>query len=222
VDPLAESYPIYATYQYAGNSPLGNIDIDGLEPGGQLSPEMQSLLDQATQAGVSPAAPGPAGTLSERKITRLERWRDNVASGKAGFVSRMAYHVINDVWVGAQDMTPGVDRPRNMGGDDVSGTERQAGAVGFMGVVMNFLTGGLGKMITLPEVEITAAGTAKGGNHVLYTGLDASGKVRYIGMTGRDPSLRFREHVRSGTGRSLLDYRVVDGATGLTKKQARI
>lgn len=157
VGPLAESYPIYATYQYAGNNPIGNIDLDELEPGGQLSPEMQQTLNEAQQAGAEPLNPSPAGTISERKTTRLERWRDNVESGKAGFISRMAYHMVNDVWVGAQDMTPGIDRPRNMGGGEVSGSERQNGAVGFLGAAMSFLTGGLGKMITLPTVEITAA-----------------------------------------------------------------
>ncbi|UPT69250.1 MAG: hypothetical protein M0D57_00145 [Sphingobacteriales bacterium JAD_PAG50586_3] len=33
IDPLKESYPWYTPYQFAGNSPVANIDIDGLEPG---------------------------------------------------------------------------------------------------------------------------------------------------------------------------------------------
>jgi RHS repeat-associated protein len=31
VDPLSNSYPFYTPYQFAGNSPLANIDLDGLE-----------------------------------------------------------------------------------------------------------------------------------------------------------------------------------------------
>ncbi len=31
VDPLQNSYPWFTPYQYAGNSPIGNIDLDGLE-----------------------------------------------------------------------------------------------------------------------------------------------------------------------------------------------
>lgn len=34
--------------------------------------------------------------------------------------------------------------------------------------------------------------------------------------------VRFAEHLNSGTPRALLDYRVIEGATGLTKIQARI
>jgi RHS repeat-associated protein len=32
VDPLAEKFPHWTTYQYTGNSPIVNIDMDGLEP----------------------------------------------------------------------------------------------------------------------------------------------------------------------------------------------
>ncbi|GCB37849.1 RHS repeat domain-containing protein [Bacteroides faecalis] len=32
------------------------------------------------------------------------------------------------------------------------------------------------------------------GTHSVYTGVDASGTVRYVGITGRDPSVRFLEH----------------------------
>jgi hypothetical protein len=32
VDPLTSSYPYYTPYQFAGNSPIANIDLDGGEP----------------------------------------------------------------------------------------------------------------------------------------------------------------------------------------------
>ncbi|MFY0602261.1 MAG: hypothetical protein JXR03_21490 [Cyclobacteriaceae bacterium] len=32
VDPLKDEYPYYTSYQYAGNKPINNIDVDGLEP----------------------------------------------------------------------------------------------------------------------------------------------------------------------------------------------
>lgn len=60
------------------------------------------------------------------------------------------------------------------------------------------------------------------GTHLVYEGLDDAGNVKYIGITGRDVAVRFGEHLNSGTARSLLDYRVIDGATGLSKTQARI
>ena len=33
VDPLTKDYPWYSPYQFAGNSPIGNIDRDGAEEG---------------------------------------------------------------------------------------------------------------------------------------------------------------------------------------------
>ena len=36
VDPLTKQYPWYTPYQYAGNSPIANIDIDGLEEGSAI------------------------------------------------------------------------------------------------------------------------------------------------------------------------------------------
>src|SRR5215207_6768226 len=32
VDPLAKSFPWYTPYQFAGNTPIQAIDLDGLEP----------------------------------------------------------------------------------------------------------------------------------------------------------------------------------------------
>jgi|CXWL01.1.fsa_nt_gi RHS repeat-associated protein len=67
----------------------------------------------------------------------------------------------------------------------------------------------------------TADNTAEKGSYVIYQGFDSQGIVRYVGMTRRDPGIRFTEHANSKTARSLLDYRLVDGSTGLTKIQAR-
>lgn len=41
VDPLTKSYPWYTPFQFAGNSPLKNIDLDGMEP--------QSVIDDIGQ-----------------------------------------------------------------------------------------------------------------------------------------------------------------------------
>jgi RHS repeat-associated protein len=32
LDPLTDDYPYYTPYQYAGNEPIANVDLDGLEP----------------------------------------------------------------------------------------------------------------------------------------------------------------------------------------------
>lgn len=61
-----------------------------------------------------------------------------------------------------------------------------------------------------------------GAKNLVYEGLDAAGTVRYVGITERDATIRFAEHLNSNTARSLLDYRVVDGATNLSRINARI
>jgi RHS repeat-associated protein len=66
------------------------------------------------------------------------------------------------------------------------------------------------------------SGAGAKGAHLVYEGLDATGTIRYVGITARDAAIRFGEHLNLGTARSLLDYRVIEGATGLTKIQARV
>lgn len=46
--------------------------------------------------------------------------------------------------------------------------------------------------------------------------------VRYVGITQREPEIRFSEHLNSGTARSSLDYYTIDGTGQLTRIQARI
>lgn len=62
-----------------------------------------------------------------------------------------------------------------------------------------------------------------GGNYSVYKGIDeATGKVKYVGITSREPQVRFEEHLRSNTQRSSLLYEAVSGANGLSKTNARI
>jgi hypothetical protein len=76
----------------------------------------------------------------------------------------------------------------------------------------------LGK--SLFSKTVAKAGTK--GTYSVYRGFDAAGKTKYVGITGRDAATRFGEHAASGTAKSTLQYRVIDGATGLSKIDARI
>jgi len=49
VDPLAEDFAELTTYQYAGNSPIANIDLDGLEPWPHLSPKVRKKIVQGAK-----------------------------------------------------------------------------------------------------------------------------------------------------------------------------
>jgi hypothetical protein len=98
--------------------------------------------------------------------------------------------------------------------------------------------GGGGKVGTVEIDDITYVADCKGcglsgrisgtesiansGEYVVYQGIDNSGTVKYVGITKRDVYIRFMEHYNSGTAKSFLDFRAVDGATGLTRMQARV
>jgi len=67
-----------------------------------------------------------------------------------------------------------------------------------------------------------AGNATKGGTNVVYRGVDAASKTRYVGITNRDPAIRFAEHATSGTLKAPLRYEVIKGAEGLTRTQARV
>ena len=76
---------------------------------------------------------------------------------------------------------------------------------------------------TIQTTKFSLDGAAKTGSNLVYEGLDAAGKVRYVGITGRDAAVRFGEHLNSvGTGKELLRYQVIKGGEDLSKTQARI
>jgi RHS repeat-associated protein len=50
VDPLADSYPYYSTYQFAGNKPTWCIDLDGLEEALPQLPKKTSLIQNSSES----------------------------------------------------------------------------------------------------------------------------------------------------------------------------
>lgn len=62
-----------------------------------------------------------------------------------------------------------------------------------------------------------------GGTYSVYVGSElSSGEVKYVGITSRNPEIRWSEHLKSNTPRNQLDYNVIKGATNLSKQNARI
>jgi hypothetical protein len=100
----------------------------------------------------------------------------------------------------------------------------------------DYLVGEKGLQTVYPEFDVLMAGrflytsmsrlftsnAAKGGTNAVYQGLDAAGKTRYVGITSREPAVRFAEHAASGTAKAPLQYRVIKGAEGLSRIDARI
>jgi RHS repeat-associated protein len=68
LDPLTDDYPYYTPYQYAGNEPIGNVDLDGLEELNVLGEIFQGAKNaiQPTVTVVGRAA--PAITKAGQKI----------------------------------------------------------------------------------------------------------------------------------------------------------
>jgi len=56
----------------------------------------------------------------------------------------------------------------------------------------------------------------------VYHGLDASGVVKYVGITSRNPAVRWGEHQASGGAKAMLEYEAIEGAVNLSKQQARV
>ena len=55
VDPLTKSYSMLTPYQFAGNSPIANIDLDGMEPDYYLNQKSAELLGDGTITTASDA-----------------------------------------------------------------------------------------------------------------------------------------------------------------------
>ena len=60
------------------------------------------------------------------------------------------------------------------------------------------------------------------GTNSVYVGTDNEGLVRYVGITERQPELRFAEHLKSQAPRATLDYGSINGINNLSRIQARI
>lgn len=59
--------------------------------------------------------------------------------------------------------------------------------------------------------------------YTVYVGYEKkSDIVRYVGITKREPEIRFQEHLRSKTPRANLDYRTITKVHSLTRMEARI
>ncbi len=84
--------------------------------------------------------------------------------------------------------------------------------------------GNAGQVAFAERIFVFVAGGEYGGSFSVYQGVDKiTGSVKYIGITERTAAIRFSEHLNSvGTGKELLRYSVVPGATNLSRLNARI
>jgi RHS repeat-associated protein len=76
-------------------------------------------------------------------------------------------------------------------------------------------------MTPIEEGNYTVQVTIEG-EYSVYYGKNSEEAVKYVGITKRNPEIRWAEHLASNTERNTLEYHLVQEATGLTKNQARI
>lgn len=141
----------------------------------------------------------------------LKSLRDNIRQGKIGAAIADGIRVLLDAAAVATPFVPG----------GVSAAISAARAVDRVDDIVD-----AGKALNAVDNAADAAKVVdktaeNAGRYSVSTGKDADGNVKYIGITGRDPEVRFNEHINSGTNRATLDYKVSEGKTGLTKAEAR-
>lgn len=157
LDPLAFDFEYYSPYQYAGNEPIANVDLDGLEPA--------KILDgiiQATKLGKKLPWNLAGGTLDEvvvvaDKIKKVAQpaakasWLsklNNVVSNVANVLSGIASAVVDD-------QSHGVINTRELGGALASNKRAYNLGQDIGDFVVN-------PIISLFEIKVGEAGTVGG------------------------------------------------------------
>jgi hypothetical protein len=96
----------------------------------------------------------------------------------------------------------------------------EGAALGFATGTISGLASGMRAAYKAGENPWTGESNIKG-DYSVYQGTDPNmGEVKYVGITERDPQVRFDEHANSGTNRATLDYKPIE--SGLSKTQARV
>jgi len=86
VDPLTKEYPWYTPYQFAGNTPITAIDIDGLEPDKSLNTNEARVLPAPETLSPNPTRIGPGGNIIKPYSPRPSAWGSGLKL-LAGFAS---------------------------------------------------------------------------------------------------------------------------------------
>lgn len=95
LDPLTDDYPELTPYQFAGNEPIANIDIDGLEPGNSIF----TGVDQATGGLISAASQLEASVTTVFKSgTKTVAKAASVSGSFLKGVGKNAWSTVTGLW----------------------------------------------------------------------------------------------------------------------------
>lgn len=206
IDPMAEKHYASCPYSYCGSNPVMRIDPNGKDwikdRFDYYLWDENSVNRETTREGwdyVGTELPDDVGRYRILEEIDGNLYHKNTINPFASFIN-WAYG--EDLMVEKKAYDPAGDHMMQQGIE--TGAEFAVGEIG----------GKVGAKIFSKIFK------AKGTN-VVYQGVDANHTVRYIGITEREPIVRFTEHLNSNTIRSTLKYDVIKGYTKLTREQAR-
>lgn len=242
-DPLSEEFSSWTPYNFAFNNSIKNVDPDGRAAFDWVHNRQTNqvywnddAVSQAT-AGTNETYLGKSGTYSAANgsyvnlapnatFTNTSFNPTNIGLGtnldpliqggdNAPLMSQMAFGNSNDPNAATISAIP----------DSRGKTEIQmlvAENPLVQGAVGGLFMGGTGSAIRSILARGAAATSETGGTYSVYQGLDASGNIRYAGITSRNTAVRFAEHAAGGGEKGSLIFQEIKGATGLSKSSARV
>ncbi|MXN91463.1 type IV secretion protein Rhs [Flavobacterium sp. Sd200] len=228
IDPLASRYVPYSPYAYTMNNPVYFIDIDGMFADGPGDDEpidagnLKEVVITATRSKSSSSANiSWLPTFDLGKAFFGEKYLENYKSFASNQNNMQFY----------KEFHKNDEKNGNLYGSFLASiiipeiaievvVELGSMALATETVAVLEATGQEAIVAVVEAEEAIVA--VEEGSHVVYQGFDAAGKVQYVGITSRDAAVRFAEHAASGTPKSALDFEIIQGATSLTKTQARV
>jgi len=92
VDPLADEYPFYTPYQFAGNMPITSIDLDGLEPWKVTGENGEATTTYGSYANQGEAQAGSDANNKGQSMLTFNLSEDVVTASSQQTQKKIMYH----------------------------------------------------------------------------------------------------------------------------------